>query len=188
MPASSCPPTSAWTATYNLSSLSVYLQVIPYLLFGKSVFVTRAVSVLAATFGAVMVGLTLRDIFKIRYWWSSVLLLSVIPAWFLHSRTAFETVEMTAFYAAFLYFYLRYRTINPRALYAALIFGATGVLYLQPGAVDHCRQRRLSADLRPALPLAAAPRGAARLAAAGAAGTALPALLPCPSPRRRCST
>ncbi len=120
-------------ATYNLSSLSVYLQVIPYLLFGKSVFVTRAVSVLAATFGAFMVGLTLRDIFKIRYWWSSVLLLSVVPAWFLHSRTAFETVEMTAFYAAFLYFYLRYRYINPRALYASLIFGALVFYTYSPG-------------------------------------------------------
>ena len=120
-------------ATYNLSSLSVYLQVIPYLLFGKSVFITRAVSVMAATFGAAMVGLTLRDIFKLRYWWSAVLLLSIIPAWFLHSRTAFETVEMTAFYAAFLYFYLRYRTINPRALYAALIFGALVFYTYNPG-------------------------------------------------------
>jgi hypothetical protein len=120
-------------ATYNLSSLSVYLQVIPYLIFGKSVFVTRAVSVLAATFGAVMVGLTLRDIFKLRIWWSGVLLLSVVPAWFLHSRTAFETVEMTAFYAGFLYFYLRYRTINPRALYAALVFGALVFYTYSPG-------------------------------------------------------
>ena len=120
-------------ATYNLSSVSVYLQVIPYLLFGKSVFVTRAVSVLAATFGAVMLGLTLRDIFKQRCWWSSVLLLSIIPAWFLHSRTAFETVEMTAFYAAFLYFYLRYRMINPRALVASLVFGALVFYTYNPG-------------------------------------------------------
>jgi hypothetical protein len=120
-------------ATYNLSSLSVYLQVIPYLLFGKSVFVTRAVSVLVATFGALMVGLTLRDIFKLRYWWSGVLLLSVAPAWFLHSRTAFETVEMSAFYAAFLYFYLRYRCIDPKALYPALIFGAMVFYTYSPG-------------------------------------------------------
>jgi len=120
-------------ATFNLSSLSVYLQVIPYMLFGKSVFVTRAVSVLVATFGAVMVGLTLRNIFKLRFWWSSVLLLSVIPAWFLHSRTAFETVEMTAFYAGFLYFYLRYRLINPRALYASLVFGAMVFYTYSPG-------------------------------------------------------
>lgn len=110
--------------TYNLSSTSVYLQVIPYLLFGKSVFVTRAVSVLMTTFGAFLLGLILRDFFKLRYWWAGVLLLSIAPAWFLHSRTAFEMGEMIAFYIGFLYFYLLYRYKNPRYLYASLVFGA----------------------------------------------------------------
>lgn len=120
-------------ATYNLSSVSVYLQVIPYLVFGKSVFVTRAVSVLITTLGAFAVGLILRDIFKLRYWWCGVLLLSIAPAWFLHSRTAFETVEMTAFYAGFLYFYLRYRYISARALYPALVMGAFVFYTYSPG-------------------------------------------------------
>jgi hypothetical protein len=120
-------------STYNLSSVSVYVQVIPYLLFGKSVFVTRAVSVLITTLGALAVGLILRDIFKLRYWWSGVLLLSIAPAWFLHSRTAFETVEMASFYAGFLYFYLRYRYISPRALYAALVMGALVFYTYSPG-------------------------------------------------------
>jgi 4-amino-4-deoxy-L-arabinose transferase-like glycosyltransferase len=122
-------------ATYNLSSISVYLQVIPYLLFGKSVFATRAVSVVIATLGAVAVGLTLRDIFKLRYWWCGVLLLSLSPAWFLHSRTAFETVEMTSFYAGFMYFYLRYRYISPRALYPALVMGTLVFYTYSPGQV-----------------------------------------------------
>ncbi len=120
-------------STYNLSSVSVYLQVIPYLLFGKSVFVTRAVSVLITALGALAVGLTLRDIFKLRYWWCGVLLLSIAPAWFLHSRTAFETVEMASFYAGFLYFYLRYRYISPRALYPALVMGALVFYTYSPG-------------------------------------------------------
>ena len=120
-------------ASYNLSSASVYLQVIPLLIFGKSVFVTRAVSVLVATLGAIAVGLILRDIFKLRYWWCGVLLLSIAPAWFFHSRTAFETVEMTAFYAGFLYFYLRYRYISPRALYPALVMGALVFYTYSPG-------------------------------------------------------
>lgn len=119
--------------TYNLSSVSVYAQVIPYLLFGKSVYVTRAVSVLISVLGALAVGLILRDIFKLRYWWCGVLLLSIAPAWFLHSRTAFETVEMTAFYAGFLYFYLRYRYISPRALYGALVLGALVFYTYSPG-------------------------------------------------------
>lgn len=120
-------------ATYNLSSVSVYVQVIPYLLFGKSVFVTRAVSVLITTLGALALGLILRDIFKLRYWWCGVLLLSIAPAWFLHSRTAFETVEMASFYAGFLYFYLRYRYISPRALYPALVMGALVFYTYSPG-------------------------------------------------------
>jgi len=53
---------------YNLS-LSVYLQVVPYLLFGKSVFVTRAVSVFTSLLAAFSVGMILRDFLKIPYWW-----------------------------------------------------------------------------------------------------------------------
>ena len=120
-------------STFNLSSVSVYLQVIPYLLFGKSVFVTRAVSVLISTLGALAVGLILRDIFKLRFWWCGVLLLSIAPAWFLHSRTAFETVEMASFYAGFLYFYLRYHYISPKALYSALVMGALVFYTYSPG-------------------------------------------------------
>ena len=108
---------------YNLS-LSVYLQVIPYLLAGKSVFVTRIVSALLTLLAAISIALMLRDVFKVRYWWSGVLFLAITPAWFLHSRTAFETVEATSFYAGFLYFYLLYRYRSPRYLYTALVLGA----------------------------------------------------------------
>lgn len=121
--------------TYNLSSVSVYLQVIPYVIFGKSIFVTRAVSVFISTLGALAVGLILRDIFKQRYWWCAVLLLSIAPAWFLHTRTAFEAVEMASFYAGFLYFYLRYRYISPKALYPALLMGALVFYTYSPGQV-----------------------------------------------------
>ncbi len=110
-------------SSYNLSA-SVYLQVIPYLLFGQSLVVTRAVSVLVAFTGMIAVGLILKNIFHIRFWWIGVLLLSITPAWFLHSRTAFETVIATAIYAWCLYFYLRYRQGHPRSLLAALAFGA----------------------------------------------------------------
>jgi hypothetical protein len=110
--------------SFGLNSVSVYLQVIPYLVFGKSIFVTRAVSVLVTLFGAAMVGLTLRDIFKVRYWWAGVLLLSIAPTWFFHSRTAFEYIEVASFYAGFIYFYARYRCDAPRYLYAAVVLGA----------------------------------------------------------------
>ena len=104
---------------------SVYAQIVPYALFGYSEYATRGTSVLIAFFGMVAVGLTLRDVFKIRFWWVGVLLLSATPAWFLHSRTAFEAVLGTSFYCWFLYAYFRYRTGGaPRFLYTAAVFAA----------------------------------------------------------------
>lgn len=117
---------------YNLSA-SVYLQVLPYLLFGKSVLVTRTVAVLVTLLAAVSVALVLRDIFKIPYWWSATLLLSVSPAWFLHSRTAFETALFVSFYAATLYAYLLYRYRSPRYLYIALIMAGLAFYSYSPG-------------------------------------------------------
>src|SRR5262245_49288834 len=81
---------------YNLS-LSVYLQWLPALLFGKSAVATRATSVFVTLIAAVSIGIILRDVFKMKYWWAGILFLSITPAWFLHSRTAFETAEFVAF-------------------------------------------------------------------------------------------
>jgi len=110
-------------AYWNLS-LSVYLHVIPVFLLGKSILVTRATSALISLLGAAAVGLALKLVFKNRFWWIGVLFMTVIPAWFLHSRTAFETVMMVSFYACFILFYLLYRNRSPRYLFPALIFGA----------------------------------------------------------------
>ena len=52
---------------YNLGT-SVYLQIIPNLLFGKSVWVTRGTAALATLLAAFGLGLILRDIFKVRNW------------------------------------------------------------------------------------------------------------------------
>jgi hypothetical protein len=119
---------------YNLS-LSVYLQVLPYLLFGKSVFVTRATSMLVSVLAAGALGLMLKQIFKIPYWWAGALLLSIAPAWFLHSRTAFETVIFVSFYAAFLYAYLLYRYRSPRYLNAAVLLAALAFYSYSPGQI-----------------------------------------------------
>jgi hypothetical protein len=104
--------------------LPMYIHAATLSLFGKSIFVTRATSVLIGSLGALAVGGILKKIFNIRYWWAGVLLLATIPAWLLHSRTAFETVMTTGFYGCFLLFYLLYRCKSPRYLYPALIFGA----------------------------------------------------------------
>lgn len=107
----------------NLST-SVYLQVIPLLVFGKSIWVTRGVAVLFTLFAAMAIGLTFKNIFKTPYAFLGILVLSAVPAWFLHSRTAFETALSTSFYAAFLYCYLMYRRGRLKYLFAAVLFGA----------------------------------------------------------------
>lgn len=119
--------------SFNLSSVSVYVQVLPYLLFGKSVYATRLVSMLFSAWGALFVALSLKQGFNSPRPWLGILLLSSAPAWFLHSRTAFETVEMSAFFAGFLYCYLRYRLDAPRYIYGAAIFGALVFYTYGPG-------------------------------------------------------
>lgn len=105
--------------------LSVYVHLVSLSLFGKSLFVTRATSALVSLMGTAAVALVLKEAFKLRFWWVGALLLGLTPAWFLHSRTAFETVMMSSFYACFLLAYLLYRTRGDlRYLYAALVFGA----------------------------------------------------------------
>ena len=51
-------------------------------------------------------------------------MVSGLPTWFLHSRTAFETVEATAFFAGMVYAYLRYLQGEERGLYLATVFAA----------------------------------------------------------------
>ncbi len=141
------PPYFKNYAVWNLS-LSVYLQLLPVRLLGMSVYVTRWVSVLVGMLGVAAVAGTLRNVFRARGWYLSVLVLAATPAWFLHSRTAFETAEMTAFYALFLYCYLLYRSRAPRYIFPALLFAAAafysysngqaiiGVLVLALAVVD----------------------------------------------------
>ncbi len=117
-------PTYFQNGQYWNLSLSVYLHALTATLFGKSIFVTRATSALVSSVGVAAVALMLKWIFQIRLWWLAVLLLALAPAWFLHSRTAFETVLMVSFYAGFLLCYLLYRYRAPRFIFPALAFGA----------------------------------------------------------------
>jgi hypothetical protein len=112
---------------------TVYLQAIPFMLFGKSIWITRGFFVLFSSLTAIFSAFILRDIFKNRYWWSTPLWLAAVPTWFLHARGAFEYASMVTFYAGFLYFYLRYRSDTPRMLYPALIFGAMTFYTYTPG-------------------------------------------------------
>lgn len=116
---------------FNLST-SVYLQIMPYLLFGKSIFVTRATSAVFSLLVPIVLSLILKNIFCLPHWWSAALLLSVAPAWFLHSRTAFETVVFVSFYAAFLYSYLLYRYRSSWYLYPTVVLAALAFYTYSP--------------------------------------------------------
>lgn len=143
---------------WNLS-LSVYIHALTASLFGMSIWVTRATSALISLVGAAAVGFTLKYVFHNRFWWVGVLFMTITPAWFLHSRTAFETVLMVLFYACFLLFYLLYRYRSPSYLFPALLFGAatfyayangqavmvvTGFLLLLSDIRYHFRHRRIA--------------------------------------------
>ena len=119
---------------YNIS-LSVYLQWLPVVLFGKSAVATRVTSVLVTVIAAISIGILLRDIFKLKYWWAGTLFLSITPAWFLHSRTAFETVEFVAFYAGMLCAYLFYRHKSPLYIYLAAFLAALSFYSYSPAQV-----------------------------------------------------
>lgn len=125
-------PTYFRNGEYSNLGLSVYLQWLPYVLFGKSAVLTRAVSIFVTLIAAVSVGVMLRDIFKLKYWWAGTLFLSITPAWFLHSRTAFETVEFVSFYAGALCAYLLYRYRSPRYLYVSFFLAACAFYSYSP--------------------------------------------------------
>lgn len=115
---------------YNLS-FSVYLQALIAWL-PRSIWLTRGLPALVSVVFPLSAGLGLRDYFKARFWWLAPFVISALPAWFLHSRTAFETALGASLYALFLYFYLRYRLKDRKFLPLALLFGALAFYTYSP--------------------------------------------------------
>lgn len=119
------PPYFQNAGMWNLS-LSVYLHAFSILLFGfdSSIWHTRATSVFASLLAPLGIAALLRFGYHNRRWWLGILVLCAMPAWFIHSRTAFETVLMVACYAGFLASYMAYRYYDDRWIVAAILFGA----------------------------------------------------------------
>ena len=115
---------------YNLS-LSVWLQVLISWL-PNSVWLTRGLPALLSLLLPLFGGLTLRDHLKARFWWLMPYLVSLIPAWFLHSRTAFETALGASLYSLFLFLYANYRLKDRRWLIPALAAGALAFYSYSP--------------------------------------------------------
>ncbi len=107
---------------YNLS-LSVWLQVL-IAWFPNSVWLTRGLPALFSLLFPLFGGLTLRNHLKARFWWLTPYLVSTIPAWFLHSRTAFETALGASLYCLFLFLYANYLLNDRHWLIPALAAGA----------------------------------------------------------------
>ncbi len=120
--------------------LSVYIHAVTVSLFGTSVLVTRATSVAVGALAPLAAAVTLRSVFRSDLWWTAPLVMGMLPAWFLHSRMAYETVMATGFWAVFLLAWLLYRTRSPRWLpLVVLAGGATFATYTNgQGLVGFC--------------------------------------------------
>lgn len=108
---------------YSLGT-TVYIQLVTLLLFGRSALAVKLTSMLFGLIGVLSLTLALRNIFRLRYWWVGLLILSLLPAWFHHSRTAYETVFAVSFYGSMFYSYLLYRSKSPYYLYLAVLMAA----------------------------------------------------------------
>ena len=103
-------------------SLSVWLQVLIAWL-PRSVWLTRGLPALLSLLFPFQPDCGQKTFSKANIGgWS--LIITAIPAWFLHSRTAFETSLGLSFYSLFLLFYLKYRLEKRKNLVWALLFGA----------------------------------------------------------------
>ncbi len=119
-------PTYFENAFFYSLSTTVYLQEIPFLLFGKSVVVTRGIPALITIGAAIGISLMSKQIYRTRFWWAGTLVLVSTPAWFLHSRTAFEAPLYFTFFTLGIYCYLLYRHQDPRFIYPTIVFSALG--------------------------------------------------------------
>lgn len=104
--------------------ITLYLYMLPVLIWGKSVVLTRLVTAIFAVLGAWGAALVLKRGFGLRYWWTAIPVLCVMPVWLLHSRTAFETVLVVAFIPWFLYSYIRYLSGEKTWILVATFLGA----------------------------------------------------------------
>lgn len=104
--------------------LTVYIYGLASLLWGNSVELARTIAVALSFIGPLCCAMMLRYIFRVRYWWTPILVFTFFPAWVIHARTVFEAIAMCSFYAAFLLFYLLSRKYSSKFLPLAGLFAA----------------------------------------------------------------
>jgi 4-amino-4-deoxy-L-arabinose transferase-like glycosyltransferase len=102
----------------------VYIHAVTSSIFGNSIAVARTTTSILSFIGVLAIAVLLKKVFRIRAWWSGISFLTIIPAWFLYTRTTFETVVGASFFACFLLCYLLYRNRSAKWIYGAVVFGA----------------------------------------------------------------
>lgn len=112
-----------FTDLYNLGT-SVYFHVPAVFLFGKTIWAVRATTVLVTIIGLVYLAGILRNIYKVKNYWLAILFPGIIPMFFLHSRTGFETAMATSIFIISIYYYLRYREGKSLSFFISLLFAA----------------------------------------------------------------
>lgn len=137
--------------------LPVYFHIVSTSLFGTSVEIARGTAAVFSIFGVVAATLLARDGIRARTWWAVPLWFTIVPSWFLHSRTTFETVYAVSGFAVFLFCFVKYREGDAGAGYGAvlagaftfytytngqLIIGLTGLLLVATDLPYHWTQRR----------------------------------------------
>lgn len=137
--------------------LPVYFHIVSTSLFGTSVEIARGTSAVFSIFGVLAATLLARDGIHARTWWAVPLWFTIVPSWFLHSRTTFETVYAVSGFAVFCFCYVKYRAGHMGAGYGAilaaaftfytytngqLIIGLAGLLLVVSDLPYHWTQRR----------------------------------------------
>ena len=137
--------------------LPVYFHIVSTSLFGTSVETARGTAAVFSIFGVGAATLLARDGIRARTWWAVPLWFTIVPSWFLHSRTTFETVYAVSGFAVFLLCYVKYREGHPGAGYGAalataftfytytngqLIIGLAGVFLAVTDLPYHWTKRR----------------------------------------------
>lgn len=114
------PLTINSTGYHNLG-LFTQLNIPGIIMFGKKIWVVRITSVILSLFTCIFIALILRDIFKINFYWLSVLYISLLPLMFVFSRTGYEISTYLSFYAGCIYYYLLYRKRDVFFIYPAVL-------------------------------------------------------------------
>jgi len=104
--------------------LAIYFYIIPQYIFGKSIETLRITSAVITIILPISLGMYAKEILKLRIWWLAPLLVSAIPTWLLHSRTAFDNVNVVVFFSMFLWGYGRYRSGKASYIVLAALAGA----------------------------------------------------------------